>query len=193
MLSVEEITLKNELHCDHRICECVILGQNQHYIFIFNNFHAQLSGKDLQTQVWQLSSLNASKHSAVTLLYSNCWRQTGKCPELVWNSEKLLTDKKRLPSFDSWMANLDMGITFNPFYLQFCQIHDNSSSVIIPAEHQFLTSQQGMLGDFIVFFWSFILITITMMEGNRSIPQLQSSHPTHRGFYKMENVFYKTN
>ena len=48
-----------------------------------------------------------------------------------------------------------------------------------------------MLGDFIVSCRSLILITI-MVESNRPIPQLQSSHPTRRGFYKLENIRYKS-
>ena len=57
-------------------------------------------------------------------------------------------------------------LSIYPFICQFCQFHDNSSSVIITAEPQCLTSQQGVLGDSIVFCWSPILITITMVEGN---------------------------
>ena len=70
-----------------------------------------------------------------------------------------------------------MVMDFNHFICNFCQFHDNSSSVIIPAERQCLTSQQSMLRDFIVSCLNLILIIITMVEDNRPIPQLQSAHP----------------
>ena len=100
--------------------------------------------------------------------------------------------KERLPSPDSWIDNLDMVMDFINFSSQFCQYHYNPSSVIYPAEPKCLTSQQGMLGDFIVFCWSLILITITIVEGKRPFPHLLSFHPTYRGFSKWENVCYKT-
>ena len=58
----------------------------------------------------------------------------------------------------------------------FCQFHANFCSVVIPPEPQCLTPLLGA-GDFIVFCWNLILITVTMVEGSRPITQLQSSRP----------------
>ena len=46
------------------------------------------------------------------------------------------------------------------FICQICQFHITSSTVFITAKRKFMDSQKGMLGDFIVFRWSLILITI---------------------------------
>ena len=87
--------------------------------------------------------------------------------------------KKWLHSLDSCIDCLDMFMDSIHFVCQFSQFHGNSSSVIIPAEPQLMTSQQGMLGNLIVFCRSLILITLTMVGDNRPIPQLQCSHPMH--------------
>ena len=112
----------------------------------------------------------------------------------VKRSQSTQRYKKRFPSLDSWIDNLDTVMDFMHFICQFCQFHDNSSTVIFPAEPQYLTFQQGMLGNFIVFCWSLILIIITMVQGNRPNPTIAElqSHP-QRILQKPENVCYKTN
>ena len=176
MLWVGEITLKNNYIMT---TQYVILAPNQHSISTFHHFHAQLPEKDFKLKFdrcWTWNNRNI-------LLWPCCTQATSirlgtglKC------RKGTLTYNIRLSSLDFWIDDLNMVVDLVNCICQFCQFHDNSSCVVIPAKPQCLTSQQGVLGVFIVFCWSLILIPITKVEGNRPTPQSHSSHLTHRRF-----------
>ena len=115
------------------------------------------------------------------LVWPCCTQATGiSLWAVVKRSKRIHRYKQILHSLDPWIDNLDTIMDFIQFISQFCQFHDNSTSVIIPVEPQFMPYRQGVLGNLIVFWWSLSLITITIMESNMSIPNMQGSHPTHR-------------
>ena len=94
----------------------------EHSVFTYHHFHAQI--------------FKCMLHSCQNnLLWPCCTQAAGirhgtgvKC------GNKIFVYKERLPSLDSWIDAHDMVMNFIHFMCQFCQFHDNSSSVPIPAD-----------------------------------------------------------
>ena len=77
------------------------------------------------------------------------------------------------------------------FTCLFLQFNYNSFSVIISVERTWVLDLWARdAGDFIVFFWSLILITMTMVEGNRAIAQFRAPTPPTEDFrdWKMHAI-----
>ena len=125
------------------------------------------------TRIRELSNLNASTHSTMTLLHSGCWHQTRSWGEMQW---KYFQDTK-------WnYIHSALGLIIPklyPSYLPVLRVPWQFFPILSSQLH-LSSCRKGMFGNLIVFCWSLILTTVNMVEGNRPIPELRGSHPTHR-------------
>ena len=132
------------------------------YVILVRTYHLQVSPLSSLTvkEGFSNSSLTAVKLKCILL-----WPCCTQAPRIrlgtrVTCSKSTHRYKRRIPPYDSWFDNLGMVMDFIHLICQFCQFYDNSSSKILPADPKCLSSQQGVLVDFVVFCWWLILITI---------------------------------